>query len=161
MISPQVYQEFSQPYEKRIIDAIREKRPDASVHLHICGNTNKTLVSMADTGASIISMDEAVKLETAKRLIGNRVLISGNVPVIGIIYQGTHEEIDRTIRDCFAQAYDSPRGFSISAGCGIPSGTPIAHMHQFMATARECARIHAQQTNLSPASFLQGQAKGG
>jgi uroporphyrinogen decarboxylase len=158
LISPQMYDEFSMPYEKRIIDALKEKRPDVSVHLHICGNTLKNMPSMAGTGANIISMDDAVKLETAKKLIGNQVLISGNVSPMDVIYHGTPEDIDREIRACFAEAYDSPRGFGISAGCAIAPGTPIANMRQFMATARECAGIHAQQEDLSPGSFWRNAA---
>jgi uroporphyrinogen decarboxylase len=154
LISPQIYQEFSLPYEKRIFDALKEKRSDVSIHLHICGNTQKILLPMVSTGADIISMDEAVKLETAKQLIGDKVILSGNVPTMAVILQGSPQDVDRSIRDCFAQAYDSPRGFSVSAGCAIPPGTPIANMRQFMATARECARIHARGKNLSPASFF-------
>jgi uroporphyrinogen decarboxylase len=153
LISPEVYKEFSMPYEKRIFDALKEKRHGVSIHLHICGNTWKNLPSMVDTGANIISMDDEIKLSEAKKLIGDRVIISGNVPPIKVIMLGTPEDVDLSIRKCFAEAYDSPRGFSISAGCAIPPGTPIPNMYQFMTTARECARIHAKGDNLSPESF--------
>jgi uroporphyrinogen decarboxylase len=47
--------------------------------LHIFGNTTMIWHKMADAGASVLSLDDAVDLGKAKQQVGNRVALLGNV----------------------------------------------------------------------------------
>lgn len=154
MLSRTTYQQFAKPYTAYVFAELSKVRP-AGILLHICGNTAKTLADMAATGCSAISVDNAVDLETAKKLIGTKVHLVGNLPPVDVLRFGTLEAIDRGIRLCFRKAYDSPKGFTLGTGCAVSIGTPAENLYQYMKTARECAKIQANTpaAQLSAAAF--------
>jgi uroporphyrinogen decarboxylase len=135
LIGPKVFQEFAFPYLKRLIEEIsRVSKPPS---LHICGNTNKILAGMADTGAGTLSLDSLVDLEFAKNKVGDRVIISGNVRPAETMFLGTPVTVEENIKECISKAYDSPKGYILGLGCGMPFRTPPANIHAFFDAARK------------------------
>jgi MtaA/CmuA family methyltransferase len=133
LMSPRLYREFALPYEQRIIDAIHAA--GGKVKLHICGNTSRHLPDMAKTGADIIDVDWMVDMGEAVRTCAGRSA-NGNYDPVGVLYQGTPQDVAAAVRHCLAVADDRSM---ISAGCEAPVDTPhenlLAH-YEALRTAK-------------------------
>jgi len=135
VISPRQFREFSYPYLKELIDFIHDR--GKSVTLHICGKTNRIWDAMADAGADCISIDNAADLGEAKKIVGDRVRIMGNVRPSETMLQGTPADVRREVRDCVARAWDSPKGYIVASGCSLPTETPFANIQAMMDAVSE------------------------
>ncbi len=135
VISPRQFKEFSFPYLKELIDFIHAK--GKPVTLHICGKTNKIWEDMADAGADCISIDNAADLGEARRVVGDRVRLMGNVKPSEVMLQGTPGDVRRAVRDCVARAWDSPRGYVVASGCSLPTDTPFTNIDAMMDAVTE------------------------
>lgn len=136
MISAKQFRIFVKPYLKQYMDRIKEKCGSAPT-LHICGNTKAIWSDMADTGAKVLSIDNIVDLEEAKKAVGDRVTLMGNVDPIETMHDGSRKEIFENARKCISKAYDSPKGFILSTGCQLPMGTPMENIRHLMDAAWE------------------------
>jgi uroporphyrinogen decarboxylase len=135
LISPKVFKTFSLPYLKRLIAEIsRAAKPPT---LHICGNTKKILEDMAETGAGALSIDNAVDLEFAKNKVGHKITISGNIKPAETMLLGTPDSVEQNVKECIRKAYDSPKGYILALGCGMPLRTPPANIHALFDSARK------------------------
>jgi len=135
IISPALFQEFSYPYLKRLSEFIHQK--GKPVTLHICGKTEKIWGLMADAGADCISIDEIEDLAAAKRAVGQRVRLMGNVSPAGTMLQGTPEEVRRDTIACIKKAHDNPKGLIVASGCSLPTETPFANIQAMVDAVRE------------------------
>lgn len=135
LISAGQFKEFALPYLKQYADRIQE-RCGSGPMLHICGNTSRIWNEMADTGATILSLDNIIDLEQAKNTVGERVILAGNVKPIETLMKGTREQIFEDTRECLRQAADSPRGYILASGCAIALDTPPQNILTFMEAAR-------------------------
>ena len=147
MIGNGQFRQFALPYLKEVSAAIREAS-GSTPSLHICGNTTRIWSDMADTGASVLSLDDAVDLGEAKRQVGDRVALLGNVRPTASMYLGTPELVRADVRDCLSKAWDTPKGYLLGLGCGLPIDTPPENIHALVAAAREFGRYP-----LNPESF--------
>ena len=136
LISPRHYREFAQPYERELLAAM-ERASGHPALLHICGNTRKVWCDMADSGAGFLSLDDVVDMGEAKSAVGDRTILVGNVRPTESMFLGTPETVRENVRACLAAAGDSPRGFVVAVGCGLPIHTPPAQVHALMAAVRE------------------------
>ena len=76
-------------------------------------------------------------LEEAKDVMGDRVVITGNVPPVDVVYAGSKEDIEKSVKECIRKAHNSPKGFVLSTGCQIPMNTPIEKVEMFMEAGRK------------------------
>jgi uroporphyrinogen decarboxylase len=136
LISPVQYRKFSFPYEKDLISVMREVGDDAPM-LHICGNTTKIWKDMADTGAGILSLDNIIDLGEAKRQVGDRVVLMGNVKPTDTMLFGTPADVEENVLECITKAADSPKGYLMALGCGLPLNTPSENIHALVAATRK------------------------
>ncbi len=149
VIGPRQFREFSQPYLKRLIEYIHLSGKAAT--LHICGKTEKIWEAMADAGADCISIDNAASLTAAKRSVGHRVRIMGNVTPSEVMLQGTPADVRRAVRSCVAEAWDSPRGYIVASGCSLPTETPFANIQAMMDSVAEIGwPVDIQEVSLLP-----------
>jgi len=70
-------------------------------------------------------VDESVDLRDAKRRVGKRVALFGNVSV-DTIYRGTRAEIEGNVEKCITSA--GSEGYIVSSSCGLHAGTPIENL---------------------------------
>jgi len=122
LLSPRAYREFGLPYEQRIIQAIHNA--GGKVKLHICGNTTRHLADMAKTGADIVDVDWMAPYAEAIRLMRG-VSVNGNFDPVGVLLQGTAEQVAEAARACHAARDERSM---ISAGCEVPVGTPAENL---------------------------------
>jgi uroporphyrinogen decarboxylase len=152
MISSRHFQQFALPYLKEVVSAITETT-GAPPSLHICGNTTKIWGQMADTGARILSLDDAVDLAEAKAQVGHRVALLGNIRPAAVMYLGKPDDVRANAKECLAKAWNTPKGFILGLGCGLPINTPPENIHALVKAAREFGRWP-----LDPARFALSEA---
>ena len=152
LISPQMFREFALEPERRLTQEVQAYGIPFSIH--ICGDTSPILEDMADCGYTTISIDNKVDLEDAKRRIGNRAFLVGNVDPVNGFYNGTPRKMKAAVRKCFRQCWDSPCGFMIAPGCGTAYGTPMANALAYMEEARRCAKYPVNPANFEEDGIL-------
>ena len=126
VISRKHFVEFSLPVLQWINAEIKKHR-DIPTYLHICGDVGDRLDLMADTGVDGISVDHLVDVAAAKREVGDRVCIIGNINPVGTLLLGTPEKVLEESRRCIAEAGQGG-GFVLAPGCGVPPNSPPENM---------------------------------
>jgi len=132
LVSPKMFRGFALPYEQRIFAAIRNK--GGLGRLHICGNTGKNLIDMANSGADIVDLDWMVDIEQAAAAFEGKVALCGNFDPVTVMLQGTPEKVRQAVRDCSKKGGD--RWFC-GAGCEIPDSTPEENLRTQAQVLRE------------------------
>jgi uroporphyrinogen decarboxylase len=133
VISPRTYERFAYPYQKRVFTAWAEHGVTRKL-LHICGDSTKVLHLYADTGADMVEIDNAVDMAVAKRLIGDRVAVVGNVHTVTELLQGTPESVATSAQRCIDDA-GSGGGFLLGSGCIVPRYAPLENMQAMVRVA--------------------------
>ncbi len=126
LVSPQMYEQFVLPFEKRLFDAIHEA--GAAVKLHICGDITNNISLIAKTGCDILDADWMVSLEKARATVGPDVTLCGNFDPTAVLLQGTPQEVAEAARKCIETG--GPR-FILQPGCEVPPGTPEQNIRAF------------------------------
>jgi len=124
-ISLAMYDEFCLPLHRKLFDFIHEQ--GALVKLHICGNITHLLPSLAKTGVDILDIDWMVDMAEAHRIMGNEVMICGNLDPVAVIMGGDQQ----TIKEKFTETANKiPReNWIMMGGCEIPAATPVENMN--------------------------------
>jgi uroporphyrinogen decarboxylase len=135
LISARQFREFAKPYLKMYVDRIIE-RCGSGPMLHICGNTSRIWSDMADTGATILSLDNEIDLAEAKEAVGDRVCLAGNVRPVETLMKGTRDQVLTEAKECLRKAHDNPKGYILSSGCALPLDTPPENVMALMEAAR-------------------------
>lgn len=126
-IGPQLYRQFVQSEEVRLIEAIHAA--GALVKLHICGNTASILPDMIATEADIIDVDHLVPdMGAFVSLLGQGQVFSGKCDPVTVIQDGDSGRIHAAARASFEEAQGRA---IVSAGCEIPRDTPHGNMRAF------------------------------
>jgi MtaA/CmuA family methyltransferase len=122
-ISADVYEAHILPREQRLVAGI--KAMGARVRLHICGNITHLLPGIATLGIDILDVDHMVDLRAVRAAVGPRVTLAGNLDPVRAVLRSRPADIRAGLRACHAAA-GGP--FMVSAGCEIPSGTPLENL---------------------------------
>lgn len=120
-ISPKMYNELVVPYEHRLAEAV--KAEGIPVYTHTCGKIGDRLELMAETGTlGIDTLDPPplgnVELADAKRTVGDRLFLKGNMNSVAILEYTTKEQV-------IAEASERIRigkpgsGYILSSACSI------------------------------------------
>jgi uroporphyrinogen decarboxylase len=133
VISPADYEEWAFPYERKVIEAW--KAYGAKTLLHICGDSSKVLHLYAETGADVIEVDHKVDLALARRLVGDRACLIGNVDPVTVLLQGTPELVRTASQRCLDAAPGG--GYVLGSGCVVPRITPLENVRAMVQAARE------------------------
>ncbi len=135
MISETHFREFAFPYLKQYSDRIIQ-RCGSGPFVHICGDTTKIWNDIVDCGATVLSLDNQIDLAEAKERTGHKVCLAGNVKPY-TLWRGSPEQVAAEVKSCLLKAYDSPKGFILSSGCGLSLGTPAENVIAMMDAARQ------------------------
>lgn len=108
VISPSMFLEFVQPYDKPVVDALHES--GIPVVYHTCGKMMPILEDIADMGVDAmetftpVSMGADADLREAKRRIGNRVCMIGGFDQSSDLKGCSEAQTREAVRRCFAEA---------------------------------------------------------
>jgi MtaA/CmuA family methyltransferase len=131
LISRHTYEDLVLPYEKQLVDGIREK--GARVRLHICGNVRHLLPGMREVNWDFADIDYPVPLAEARAKLGPERVIAANLDPVRDVRDGTPESIRKALAECHRVA---GKRFIVAAGCEIPRDTPLANVRAMADFAR-------------------------
>jgi uroporphyrinogen decarboxylase len=141
MISPKMFEQFELPYLKDLFTSV--SKAGAIPSLHICGQTTPILEKMVETGAKILELDYQVELKEAKRRVGSKVCIQGNVNPTGVLLRGSVADVLTESRKCIKDAA-AGGGYILSTGCEVPYETKIENVKALVKAAKEFGRYKKQ-----------------
>jgi uroporphyrinogen decarboxylase len=141
LASPRHYEEFNLPYITELIAGL--KRAGCLVKYHACGRTTALLPLLVELGADIINLDSLIDLGEAKRILGSKVALKGNIDPSAVMLQGTPDDVRAAARRCIEQAGQGG-GFILSPGCELPRNTPHANLDALLEAAREYGTYNEQ-----------------
>jgi MtaA/CmuA family methyltransferase len=118
-VSRKTYENLILPLEKKLVDALHAM--GARARLHICGNINHLLPGIATLGIDVIDIDHMVDLANARKILGPKIVLAGNMDPVSRVMKGPPEKIRSALRECH-RAAGAP--FMVNAGCEIPPPTP-------------------------------------
>lgn len=139
LIGLRQFRTFCKPYLRELMDEIEGitgRRPG----LHICGRSRSIWEDLVEIGVTFFSVDNCEDLGELKQVMGGRTQISGNVPPVDVMRDGTIDDVIRSVQQCLCRASDSPMGYTLAVGCQIPIGTPLRNLKAFLYAARRYGR---------------------
>ena len=135
ILSPDMAEEFSVPYVKRIIEALQDE--NFGVIYHNCGDAvNRMVPQILETGAAAYHFGNAVSMEDMLRQMPGDVLTMGNVDPVSAIRNGTPEKVRQDTLSIMDACCKYPN-FLISSGCDIPPAAPWENIDAFFAAVEE------------------------
>lgn len=139
-ISPRHYEQFVLPYEKKVIDRIHQTT-GVPVYIHTCGAIGDRLELMAATGADgIDTLDPPplgnVDLPDAKRRIGDRLFIKGNIDPVNTLLAKSPEEVRADALWRLSVAAPGS-GYILSSACSVAPRVPPENLTVLVEAAEE------------------------
>ncbi len=126
-ISTDHYREFVLPFEAIVIERIKSLH-EIPVYTHVCGKIGDRLELIAETGTNgIDTLDPPplgdVELADAKRRVGHRIFLKGNVDPVNVILHGNPEIVLERAKNCIETASEGG-GYILSTACSVPPNSP-------------------------------------
>ncbi len=134
LLSPNLIDEFSSPYVKRIRDAVEDD--NFMVLYHNCGNVEPLLENMKKIDASAYSFGNAIDIETMLKALPEDRMIIGNIDPAGIIRNGNPEMIRKETLALMERCCKYPN-YVIASGCDIPPMSPLENIQAFFDAVEE------------------------
>jgi [methyl-Co(III) methanol-specific corrinoid protein]:coenzyme M methyltransferase len=122
VLSPRIFKSLILPYLKKIFTELKVNNV-----LHICGKTNDISVSMLESGAKAISVDQKNDVNETRKKIGNDALLFGNYDPYNILVTGTPENVRVTVKKCMDDGVSA-----VWPGCDIWPTVPPENIHAMM-----------------------------
>ncbi len=143
-ISPGDYRRFVLPFEQRIITTFAAAHPGVPVYTHTCGRLADRLELLAETGTrGIDTLDPPplgnVDLADAKRRVGSRLFLKGNLDPVNTVWRGTPEQCFDEARQRI-EAAAAGGGYILSTACSVPPHAPPENIRALARAADEYGR---------------------
>ncbi len=129
ILAPEDFTKHSGQFVKRALGDL-----DGLKILHICGDSEKIIPYMFDTCVTGISVEEKVDPFTAIKVANGRGAMIGNVGCSFPLFKGKPEDVAAAAKKSAEAGFNS-----ISAGCGVPIGTPDDNIRALVNTVKALA----------------------
>ena len=116
----------------RIVEGVRQAVPDARIIAFPRGASSQLHKVSAVPGIAAIGLDTSVNIRDARRSIGPRLALQGNLDPLALIAGG--DGLDRAVDEILSAAANTP--FVFNLGHGILPETPIEHVERLVARVR-------------------------
>ena len=120
LIGRESYRKFVMPFEKRVVERIHEIGKTSL--LHICGKLDQSLESLLETGTDGVEIDWQVDIPHAKRRVGDRMTLKGNLNT-SMLVKSKPDEVYALTKEIVNQGKPGGR-FILSSGCCLGRDTP-------------------------------------
>ena len=138
LLSPALAEEFSEPYVRRIVDAVQDD--SFLVVYHNCGNAVLRMMdSILRTGAGAFHFGNAIDMADAIALVPEDTVVMGNIDPAGEFRNGTPESIRKATIDLLERC-GGHKNFVISSGCDIPPLSKWENIDAFFAAVAKFYR---------------------
>ena len=131
-LSPQDYETFALPYQRRVFEQVKQTHPDTPLILRVSGSAG-LLERMSQSGADIVNVDWTVDMADARRRLGKEMKVQGNLDP-GVLF-GSKEFITERIHDTVRKAGNW--GHILNLGHGVLPTTPEENVAHFFETAKQ------------------------
>jgi len=131
-LSPQDFETFALPYQRRVVEQVKQTHPDTPLILYINGSAG-ILERMAQSGVDIVSVDWTVDMAEARTRLGANIGVQGNLDPCALF--GSKEFIRDRIYDTVRKAGN--QGHILNLGHGVLPGTPEENVAFFFETAKQ------------------------
>lgn len=132
LVGPAMYRKLVLPCQERTVAELAGRGCD--LWIHICGSTEHLLPFLAGLAIDGFEVDAKVPLATARRLIGGKIALKGNLDTT-LLLRGSEAEVagesSRILRE-----YGGASGLVFSPGCGVPRKTPAGNLSAMAAACR-------------------------
>ena len=128
LVSDEEYKEFAHPCHVRIFSKIAGRVPT----ILFC-REQPDIELMSSSGADVLSVGRCVDLVDAKRRVGHRVALQGNVDHQTLV-TGSLTDIDRAVAECVRAG--GGEGHILNLCHGLLPDTPFANVLRFVESAR-------------------------
>jgi [methyl-Co(III) methanol-specific corrinoid protein]:coenzyme M methyltransferase len=136
LLSPRAWEKFVLPAVKKIVGSV-----SGPIVLHVCGNTDKIIHLMCETGVAGISIEEKADLKKAVEIAHAKgVKVFGNVATASTLFMGSPEECYREAVTALENGVDF-----LAPGCGIAPQSPLENVLQ-LKKARDDYFLNAGET---------------
>lgn len=124
-LSPSDYEEFALRYERHVIEGLKRKGIPVILYVNGCAGI---LERMASSGADVLSIDWRLDLSDARRRVGNRVALQGNLDPQVLL--GPRERVFQLARQTVRDGGGA--GHILNLGHGILPNTPVENARAFV-----------------------------
>jgi [methyl-Co(III) methanol-specific corrinoid protein]:coenzyme M methyltransferase len=127
LIAPHTYRNLELDYQKRQIEALT-----VPVILHICGNVDKIVGFMHETGCAGISLEPKSDTEVARKVVGSQGVLIGGVDAATTLFMKGPDVVKEAAREQIEMGLDI-----LAPGCAIAPGTPTDNLLAMVEVAKE------------------------
>lgn len=136
LLSPDLAAEFSEPYVRRIVEAVQDDR--FLVIYHNCGNNTIQMIdSILRTGAAAYHFGNSIDMKEMLRHVPPHVPVMGNIDPAGQFRGGTPASIKAETKSLMAACCPGNPHFIISSGCDIPPSSSWDNIDAFFEAVKE------------------------
>jgi [methyl-Co(III) methanol-specific corrinoid protein]:coenzyme M methyltransferase len=132
LISPLTYRDFILPYHKELCAAI-----SVPTVMHICGKSTKHTEFIAQSGTTAYNFDEGVNIDIAHKFMDGNTALTGYVPTIQVLLDGTPDDVYKSAWECLAKGVDV-----LTPGCAMAPHTPLVNIQAMAQAAEDWAKAH-------------------
>ncbi len=143
LISLEHFRRFAAPYTERIIRRVNELGMK-SIH-YFCGDVSDRLDNLVSMAPTCIALEEdkkqyGLEIGWIDEVVGGRVCLFGNVDAIGVLQDGTCEEMQAEAERQLEVGRRSGR-FVMSLGSPVTPSTPVRKVREFIDLTRERSAV--------------------
>jgi uroporphyrinogen decarboxylase len=132
IVSPDIYEKFAFPYQKKVGDFMKAKGYISSNHY--CGNSTKIVPRLVETGIRILEIDDKTDLKVATEYAKGKTCILGNVSTT-VLHLGTPEDVRKLACEAIEIAGKNS-GFILGPGCALAGEVPMENIEALIGAAR-------------------------
>lgn len=148
IISPEAFRELNLPYIRTLVDEIR--RLGMKSIYYYTGNPRGKLDLIISTGADALSFEESKKgfnidIEDIAEVVGGRSTLLGNVDPVGVIENGTDEELEAEIKRQVAAGRKNGSKFIMSIGSPLTPYTSLKRVCDYVRLSHKWGRTGGGQ----------------
>jgi len=132
LIDGDTLRKFITPHLKKMIGNY-EKEFGVPSYIHVCGESEPVAEAVAELGAKLFSFDYMVNIKELRRLMGDKIILAGNLDPMNIVWMGTPEMVMEGSKKIIEDAEGKP--FVLATGCETPRDAPLVNLQAMTAAA--------------------------
>ena len=140
LLDPDAFLEFALAYVRRVIGELKAAARKGVPVLLFSRGTAAWIEELAETGADVLSLDWTCDLARARRQVGDRVALQGNLDPIALL--APSEVVVREAHRVLAR-FGAGSGHIFNLGHGVLPETPVENVRRLVDTVkRESPKYH-------------------
>lgn len=151
IMNPDMLDEFSSVYVKRIVDAVQDE--NFFLILHDCGSVTDSVESMYRTGCKGFHFGNGVDMKNIMPQIPTDVLVFGNLDPSAVFTLGTPESIYAATTKLLDEMKRYPH-FVLSSGCDLAPLVANENIEAYYRACRDFNKRNGAETKLDIRPFL-------